>query len=94
MPFSTRVKRSFISSGWLADDDGAGDVGGAVLILAAGIDEEDLIDLERQAIIGVHVVMGNGGVGAGAGDAVEGKIEQHAGVPARIAAASRPRTIR
>ena len=45
-PFSTRVKRSRISRGRLADRDGAGDVGGAVDVLGAGIDQVELAGLE------------------------------------------------
>ena len=46
-PFSTRVKRSRISPLGSADRDRAGDVGGAVLVLRAGIEEEQLAGLER-----------------------------------------------
>ena len=46
-PFSTRVKRSRISGVGVADRDGAGDVGGAVEILGAGIDQVELARLER-----------------------------------------------
>src|ERR1019366_7771249 len=53
--------------GWLADREGARDVGRAILVLAAGIDQEypfaDLrVGLDR------HPVMRNGGIGAGGHD--------------------------
>ena len=46
-PLSTRVKRSRISAVGVADRDGAGDVGGAVGILAARIDQIERVRLER-----------------------------------------------
>ena len=48
-PFSTRVKRSRISGARLADRDGAGDVGGAVEILRAGIDQIERARFERAS---------------------------------------------
>src|SRR5262249_53802391 len=46
----------------LADRDGAGDVGGTVLILAAGIDQEQLARLDRAVGLTGDAVMDNGAV--------------------------------
>ena len=51
-----------------ADRDGAGDIGGAVLVLAAGIDQKQFVGPDPS--VGSHgdAIMHNCGVGAGAGD--------------------------
>ena len=81
-PFSTRVKRSFISFDGAADGDRARDVGGAVEILAAAIDQEERA--AREAAVGLRrdAIVDDGAVRAGAGDGVEGEILQRAGVSA------------
>ena len=89
MPFSTSVKRSRISSARLADRHGAGDVGGAVLILSAGIEQEQLAVLELAVGGARNAVMHDGAIRTGAGDGVEGDIAQRhlrflAGLPARF----------
>ena len=62
--------------GRLADRHGAGDVGGAVLILRAGIEQEQLA-LRELAVGGArHAVVHDGAVRAGAGDGVEGDVAQ------------------
>ena len=80
-PFSTRVKRSRISAVGVADRDGAGDVGGAVEVLARrnrpdrGCPARACAWSPRAAPV-VH----DGAVGAGAGDGVEAQVLQRAGL--------------
>ena len=61
------------------DREGARDVGRAVFILAAGIDEEDAFDDSRIALFR-HAIVRNGGVGAGRDDRGKGDILQFAGL--------------
>ena len=57
--------------GRLADDDGAGDVGGAVLILAAGIDQEQIAGRDRAVGLAGDAIMHDRAVRAGARDGRE-----------------------
>jgi hypothetical protein len=63
-----------------ADDDGAGDIGGAVTILAARIDEEDLVQAKLAVRGGGDLVVRDRRVRPGAGNGVEGNVGQFAGV--------------
>src|ERR1700730_2653831 len=68
-------------SGWLAHRESAGDIGCAVLILAARINQKyPLADL-RVGLDG-HTIMRNGGIGAGGGDGRKRNVLQLAGVAA------------
>ena len=73
-PLSTSVKRSRISVGRRADGDGARDVGGAVEILRAAVDEEQLA--RAQLAVGRlgDAVVDDGAVGPAAGDGVEADL--------------------
>src|SRR5690606_25679447 len=51
--------------------DGAGDVGRAVRILAARIDQIERIHLDLAVRLRAHAVMDDGAIGAGAGNRVE-----------------------
>ncbi len=75
------MKRSRISLLGAPDDRGTGDVGRSVLILAAGVDEEDLVHPEGAAAVGRHVIVRYGRIWAGRRDGVEGEIHQNAGIP-------------
>ena len=66
-----------------ADRHGAGDVGRAVAILAARIDEIEAARLERALGRLGGAVMHDGAVGAGAGNGVEAQIAQLAGLLAQ-----------
>ena len=76
MPFSTRVKRSFISARGRADDHRAGDVGGAVEVLPAGIDQEDLVAPQLAVRILGGMVVRDRRMRAGGGDGLEGEVLQ------------------
>ena len=52
-PLSTRVKRSRISAVGSPTADGAGDVGGAVLVLGAGVDQEQLAGAIARLVLRV-----------------------------------------
>ena len=56
--------------------DRAGDIGRAVDILRAGIDEEHRAGLDGGVCVGGHAIMHDGGVGTSTGDAVEGHVLQ------------------
>src|SRR5437867_9994473 len=58
----------------LADRDGAGDVGGAVLVLRAGIDQEQLARLDRPIGLAGDAVVHDGAVRAGARNSWKGNI--------------------
>src|SRR3954447_16612053 len=60
--------------GRLADRHGAGDVGGAVDILAARIDQVERSGLELAVGLLARLVMDDGAVGTGARDAVEAEV--------------------
>ena len=75
-PLSTRVKRSRISARRRADGDGAGDVGGAVAILRAGIDQVERVRRDPPRGLRRHAVVDDGAVRAGAGDGVEGDVDE------------------
>jgi hypothetical protein len=62
-PLSTRVKRS--------EQHRAGDVGGAVEVLAARVDEVDALRLDGQRGLGRHRVVDDGAVLGVAGDGAE-----------------------
>src|SRR3546814_757909 len=64
----------------LADSNRAGHIGGAVGILAAGIQQEQLALAERAVARCAHPVVHDGAVGPRAGDGVEGEIAQLAGL--------------
>ena len=66
-----------------AHRDRARDVGGAVLVLAAGIEQIKLV--RRNAAIGFarHAVMHDGAVGAGAGNGRERNVLEHSGLAAK-----------
>ena len=68
---------------WRADRHGAGDVGRAVAILRAGIDEIERARFERALGRRGGVVVHHRSVGAGAGDGVEREIAQLAGLLAQ-----------
>ena len=61
------------------DPDGAGDVGGAIQVLPARIDQVDRIGADRQVRFLVHPVMRAGRVGTGGGDRVERQVAQQIG---------------
>ncbi len=67
----------------LADRNGAGDVGGAVLVLAAGIDQEQLAGRDGAIGLARDAVMHDRAVGAGAGDGGKGNVLEQAGVAAK-----------
>ena len=69
-------------SGRLADDHCAGDVGGAVLVLRAGIDEIDFARRDLPVGPAGDSVMDDGAVRAGAGDRRERHVLEEAGVAA------------
>ena len=66
-----------------ADGQRAGDVGGAVAILAARIHEVEVAGLDRQVAVAADPVVGQGGVGAVAADRVEADVLQRARVAAK-----------
>ena len=68
--------------GRLADRDGAGDVGGAVLILRAGIDQQQVAEGDAAVGLAGDAVMHDGAVRPGAGDGRERDVLQRAGVAA------------
>ena len=67
-----------------ADGDGAGDVGGAVSVLRAGIDQEEFAGLRRAVGGAGDAVMDDGTVRARAGNGREGDIAQQAALLAEI----------
>ena len=68
-------------SGWLAHRNGAGDVGRAVLILTARINQKYPSADLRVGLDG-HTIMRNGGIGAGGGDGRKRNVLQLARVAA------------
>src|SRR5262245_52120617 len=62
----------------LADRDSAGDVGGAVLILRAGIDQDQLARLDRPIGLAGDAIVHDGAVRPGARDGWEGHILERA----------------
>ena len=66
----------------LADRDGAGDVGGAVLVLAAGVDQEQFAGLDGAVGRAGDPVMHDGAVRPGAGDARKRHVLEQSGVAA------------
>ena len=58
----------------LADGDGAGDVGGAVRVLPARIDEIDRVPLDRPVAAAADTVVRHGGMGASRGNGIEAQI--------------------
>ena len=67
---------------WFADRDGAGDVGGAVLILRAGIDQQEIAGRDPPVGLAGDAVMHDGAVRSGAGDGRKRNVLQRAGVAA------------
>ena len=67
----------------LADRDGAGDVGGAVLILRAGIDQQEIAGRDPPVGLAGDAVMHDGAVWSGAGDGRERDVLQRAGLAAK-----------
>ena len=63
----------------IADGDGAGDVGGAVEILATRIDQQQLAPLDAAVGLGRRAIVDHRPVGARARDGVEGEVLQRAG---------------
>jgi hypothetical protein len=59
--------------GDVAHGDGAGDVGGAGGVLTARIDEQHLAGIDAAVGLGVDPVVDDRGIGAAAGDRVEGQ---------------------
>ncbi|GCC46735.1 hypothetical protein chiPu_0030840, partial [Chiloscyllium punctatum] len=68
--------------GRAADRDGAGDVGGAVLILRAGIDQQEIAGHDAAVGLARHAIMHDGAVRPGAGDGRERDVLQRAGLAA------------
>ena len=66
----------------LANDDGAGDIGGAVFVLGAGVDQEELVLRDGPVGGAGHAIMDNRAVGTCAGDGREGDILERAGLAA------------
>ena len=62
-----------------ADGDGAGDVGGAVQILAAAVDEQQRALFDAANLVADRLVVRQGAVGAGPGDGIERQVLQGAG---------------
>src|SRR6185369_2245983 len=62
--------------GWRADRDGARDVGGAIEILAAGIDQVDRVHLDLAAALLRDLVMDDCAVRPGARDGVEAEVAE------------------
>src|SRR5262249_42560511 len=69
--------------GRLADRDGAGNVGGAVLVLAAGVDQEQLTRRNGAIAPAGDAVMHDRTVGARAGDGRKGNVLEQPGVAAK-----------
>ena len=93
-PFSTRVKGRIAVGRHRADGDGAGDVGGAVGVLRAAVDEQELARRDL-AVRGLgDPVVHDGAVRAGAGDGVEGDVAQRAGGGAERLELASPRRSR
>src|SRR5580700_2409539 len=65
-----------------AHDHGAGDVGGAVLVLAAGIDQKQLTRRDAAVALAGHAIVHDGSVGAGARDGGERNVFQLSGIAA------------
>ncbi len=65
-----------------ADGDGAGDVGGAVLVLRAGIDQEQFVHAERAVGGAGHAVVHDGAVRTRAGNGRERDVLEQAAVAA------------
>ena len=65
------------------DGDGAGDVGGAVLVLAAGIEQKQFARRDAAIALAGHPVMHDGAVRPGAGDGGKRDVLEQAGVAAK-----------
>ena len=76
-------------AGRLAHRQGAGDVRCAVLVLGAGIQQEQFALAQQPVGIAVHPVMDDRAVRAGAGDGVEGDVLQRKTVLLRMLGAHR-----
>ncbi len=70
--------------GWRADHDGAGDVGRAVLVLPAGIDEEKLAWREPAVALAGNAVVDDRAVRSRPRDGGKGNVLQEAGRAAEI----------
>ena len=66
----------------LADRDGAGDVGGAVFVLRAGIDQQEIAGRDPPVALAGDAVVHDRAVRTGAGDGRERDVLQRAGVAA------------
>src|SRR6516225_11694174 len=69
-------------AGGFADRDGAGDVGGTVLILRAGIDEQEVARHDSPVALAGDAVVYDRSVRPGAGDGRKRHVLERAGVPA------------
>src|SRR5262249_32233704 len=69
--------------GRFADRDGAGNVRGAVLVLAAGIDQKQLTRRNDAIALGRDAIMDDRAVGTGAGDGWKGNVLEQPGVAAK-----------
>src|SRR5262249_47786179 len=67
----------------LADRDGAGNVGGAVLVLAAGVDQQQLTRRNDAIALGRDAIMDDRAVGTGASDGWKGNVLEQPGVAAK-----------
>src|SRR6478672_4955736 len=66
----------------LADNDGARNVGRTVLVLSAGIDQEQLVRADMAVGRARHTVVYNGAVWSGAGDGRKGNILERSSIAA------------
>src|SRR5262249_15359333 len=69
--------------GRLADRDGAGNVGGAILVLAAGVDQKQFTRRNHAIAPAGDAVMHDRAVGARAGDGWKGDVLEQPGVAAK-----------
>src|SRR5262249_60351942 len=69
--------------GRFADRDGAGNVRGAVLVLAAGIDQKQLARRNDAIALGRDAIMDDRAVGTGAGDGWKGNVLEQPGGAAK-----------